>query len=158
MSAGRPRRLPWLAVLVLLVLGVQRFLASEGPAATPAADPAAAVAADTGPASDFTALHARRAQDVQVRGHGEVVRLLPDDDEGSRHQRFILRTADGHTLLVAHNIDLAPRLEHLARGDVVRFNGEYAWNERGGVVHWTHRDPAGRHDDGWLQHRGRTYQ
>ena len=101
-----------------------------------------------------------RAQrsDVQMTGAGVVLRLLSDDNDGSRHQRFILRLADGRTVLVAHNIDLAPRLEALARGDTVRFSGEYEWNENGGVIHWTHRDPAGRHLAGWLEHDGRKVQ
>ena len=96
--------------------------------------------------------------DVQMTGAGVVLRLLSDDNDGSRHQRFILRLADGQTVLVAHNIDLAPRLEAIARGDTVRFNGEYEWNENGGVIHWTHRDPTGRHLAGWLEHDGRKVQ
>ena len=96
--------------------------------------------------------------DIQVRGVGVVTRLLPDDMEGSRHQRFILDLGQGHSLLIAHNIDLAPRLDNLRKGDRVEFHGEYEWNPKGGVVHWTHRDPAGRHTGGWLKHGGRTYQ
>ncbi|WP_353979350.1 DUF3465 domain-containing protein [Salinicola endophyticus] len=95
---------------------------------------------------------------VWVEGEGRVQRLLPDDDEGSRHQRFILALGDGQTLLIAHNIDLAPRLDGLARGDSVRFRGEYVWNARGGVVHWTHRDPRGERPGGWLEWSGRRYR
>ena len=94
----------------------------------------------------------------QVGGTGEVIRILPDDNQGSRHQRFILRMPDGRTLLVAHNIDLAPRIPGLARGDTVEFYGVFETNDRGGVIHWTHHDPAGRHTPGWLRHDGRTYQ
>ena len=36
--------------------------------------------------------------------------------------------------------------------------GEYEWNARGGVVHWTDRDPSGRGPGGWLEHQGRRYQ
>lgn len=96
--------------------------------------------------------------DQQLEGVGIVSRVLPDDDDGSRHQRFILTLANGRTLLVAHNIDLAPRLTGLDRGDTVAFFGEFEPNAEGGVVHWTHRDPAGRHVAGWLRHEGRTVQ
>jgi len=95
---------------------------------------------------------------VQVSGEGIVARVLADDNDGSRHQRFILRLASGQTLLVAHNIDLAPRIASLKTGDQVAFNGIYEWNPKGGVVHWTHRDPGGRHPAGWLKHNGETYQ
>ena len=98
------------------------------------------------------------ASNVQVEGEGVVTRVLSDDLAGSRHQRFVVRLASGQTVLIAHNIDIAPRVAGLKQGDSVRFYGEYAWNEEGGVVHWTHRDPEGRHTAGWLKHNGRTYQ
>jgi len=87
-----------------------------------------------------------------------VTRILTDDNEGSRHQRFIVKLATGQTLLLAHNIDLASRVENLSVGDTVDFRGEYEWNDRGGVMHWTHRDPAGRHEAGWIRHNGKIYQ
>ncbi|HEU4769996.1 MAG TPA: DUF3465 domain-containing protein [Pyrinomonadaceae bacterium] len=101
---------------------------------------------------------ANRESDVQVEGEGTVTRLLPDDLNGSRHQRFIVQLASGQTLLISHNIDLAPRIDALAVGDSVRFNGEYVWNEKGGVIHWTHHDPRGRHVAGWVVHNGKTYK
>ena len=98
------------------------------------------------------------SSDLEVEGQGTVVRVLADDDEGARHQRFILRLDSGQTLLVAHNIDVAPRVEGLAVGDVVAFRGVYEWNAEGGTVHWTHRDPGGTHAAGWLRHDGRLYE
>ena len=100
----------------------------------------------------------QRQSDVQVQGEGRVLTILSDDNEGSRHQRFILRLESGQTLLIAHNIDLAPRIAALRTGDLVEFYGEYEWNAKGGVVHWTHHDPRGTHADGWLKHGGRTYR
>lgn len=96
--------------------------------------------------------------DQQLSGAGTVVKVLRDDNRGSRHQRFLLELPSGLTLLVAHNIDLAPRIDGLREGDDVQFFGEYEWNDKGGVIHWTHHDPAGRHPDGWLQHQGQRYQ
>jgi hypothetical protein len=94
----------------------------------------------------------------QVRGRGAVVSILSDDNDGSRHQRFILELSSGRTVLIAHNIDLAPRVPSISRGDAVSFYGQYESNNRGGVIHWTHKDPQGRHVDGWLEHRGNRYQ
>jgi Protein of unknown function (DUF3465) len=99
----------------------------------------------------------KRQSDLQVQGGGVVIKILSDDLKGSRHQRFILRLSSGQKLLVAHNIDLAPRIGGLNRGDKVEFYGEYEWNEKGGVIHWTHHDPNGRHVGGWLRHDGKTY-
>ncbi|MBE9067037.1 DUF3465 domain-containing protein [Leptolyngbya cf. ectocarpi LEGE 11479] len=96
--------------------------------------------------------------DLIVTGAGRVERLLSDDLEGSRHQRFILRLESGQSLLVSHNIDVAPRINALREGDTVRFRGEYEWNQQGGILHWTHDDPKDWHADGWLEHNGVRYE
>ncbi|HIH0474446.1 TPA: DUF3465 domain-containing protein, partial [Vibrio cholerae] len=96
--------------------------------------------------------------DLQVQGFGQLVKVLPDDNDGSRHQKFILKLNSGQTLLVAHNIDLAPRIPNLKIGDSVEFYGEYEWNKKGGVLHWTHKDPQNRHAHGWLKHNGQVYE
>jgi len=102
--------------------------------------------------------YANHKSDIQVTGQGIVIKVLKDDTSGSRHQKFIIKLASGQTLLVAHNIDLAPRVPSIHEGDLIQFNGEYEWNEKGGVLHWTHRDPAGSHPAGWVKHQGQTYQ
>ena len=122
--------------------------------------PTREIAPNVSPSADDDVERAFRAgtSNVQVSGQGVVERALSDDNDGSRHQRFILKLSSGRTLLIAHNIDLAPRIDSLREGDLVQFFGEYEWNDRGGVLHWTHHDPAGQHPPGWLKHNGRTYE
>jgi len=101
---------------------------------------------------------ANEQSDLQIRGQGVVKKVLPDDTKGLKHQKFILQVNPDQTVLVAHNIDLADRLPGLRKGDTVGFYGEYEWTARGGVMHWTHHDPSGRHIDGWLKYNGKKYQ
>ena len=108
--------------------------------------------------STLSNAYEKRQSDIQVGGTGVVISVLKDDTNGSRHQKFILKLSSGQTLLISHNIDLAPRINSLRKGDTIDFYGEYEWNSKGGVIHWTHHDPGGNHIDGWLKHNGDTYQ
>ncbi|MBS1633875.1 MAG: DUF3465 domain-containing protein [Bacteroidetes bacterium] len=103
-------------------------------------------------------LYAKNLSNVQVYGTGTVVAILSDDLDGSRHQRFIIELNSKQTLLVAHNIDLSPRIDELSLNDRVEFFGEYEWSDKGGVIHWTHHDPAGVHVNGWILHNNIIYQ
>lgn len=98
-----------------------------------------------------------RKSDVQVNGHGVVIKLLKDDNKGSRHQKFLVRINPRQTLLFAHNIDLTPRVP-LQVGDEISFYGEYVYNPKGGIMHWTHHAPQGDHVAGWIMHNGKKYQ
>jgi len=88
---------------------------------------------------------------------GFVTRLLSDDNDGSRHQRFIIDIGLRTTLLIAHNLDLAQRVP-LGLGDRVQVRGMYEWNDLGGLVHWTHHDPQGVEDGGYIRYRRRVYR
>ncbi|MFD2365687.1 DUF3465 domain-containing protein [Pseudoduganella sp. GCM10020061] len=152
-------------ILILAALGAGLYYYSNEPAPTPAdtvpsvqeaAEPAAE--SETALLSETDAAYEEKRSNVQVEGSGTVSRVLPDDNKGSKHQRFVLRLDSGLTVLVAHNVDLAPRIEALQQGDEVGYYGEYEWNQKGGVIHWTHHDPRGTHAGGWLRHKGRTYQ
>ncbi len=92
-----------------------------------------------------------------IEFRGVVVRLLSNDNEGSRHQRFILDIGNRETLLIAHNIDLAERVP-VGIGDRVQVRGMYEWNDLGGLVHWTHDDPQGVEDGGYVRYRRREYR
>jgi hypothetical protein len=91
-----------------------------------------------------------------IEDRGFVRRLLSDDAEGSRHQRFIIEIPGKQTLLIAHNLDLAERVP-LGLGDRIHFRGMYEYNELGGLVHWTHRDPLGLLEGGHIRYRSRTF-
>ncbi len=137
--------------LVFVLLGVSVLNCSPPP-----------TRAQSGPPSESDRVLRRafeqRTSNLRVEGRGVVKRILADDNDGSRHQRFILELGSGQTLLIAHNVDVAPRISGLRKGDKVAFRGEYDWNPEGGVIHWTHHDPGGRHPGGWLKHKGKTYR
>jgi hypothetical protein len=141
------KKIAYILVVVVAYYAYERFLIPDLPAST---------AQPTSVQSSVAIEQWRSGQ--QVSGIGTVVRVLSDDNDGSRHQRFILELGSERTLLVAHNIDLAPRIPSLSRGDTVSFYGEYETNSQGGVIHWTHDDPQGQHVAGWLEHKGRRYQ
>lgn len=147
---GRRPPLARIAALAAAALaaGYVALRAPDGLLAPPAATGGAAV----------RALHAAGGSGEVVEVAGEVRKTLSDDLEGSRHQRFILDVGEGATVLVSHNIDLAPRIDGLRAGDRVSLRGQYEWNEKGGVIHWTHHDPGGRRPGGYIEHEGRTYR
>ena len=99
-----------------------------------------------------------REHELMISGRGRVEKVLRDDNDGSRHQRFIIKLASGQSLLIAHNIDIAPRVKPIKAGDMIEFHGMYEWNDRGGVIHWTHHDPDGSQEGGWLVHEGKRYE
>ena len=70
---------------------------------------------------------------------GVVTRLLSNDNDG------------------AHNIDLARRVP-VGMRDRVQVRGMYEWNDLGGLVHWTHHDPQGIEDGGYVRYRRKDYR
>lgn len=137
-------------ILLIALLGAACDRAGYSGAA---AEPVAAQAA-----SQAETAYQKRLSDVWIEGEGEVTKILADDNKGSRHQRFLVKMANGKTLLFAHNVDLAPRLDTLQVGDVVIFRGEYVYNPKGGVIHWTHHNPQGTYEAGWLKYKDKIYQ
>lgn len=101
--------------------------------------------------------YGKRDTDDWIEDDGLVVRLIADDVHDSPHQRFVVRLRGGQTVLIAHNLDLSERVP-VGLGDRVRFRGVYEWNERGGLVHWTHDDPLGIESGGHVDYRGRRYR
>lgn len=143
-------------LLLVVLLVVAYFSSNQSRVKPPQRDDTQTTATDSD--QILSAAFENHRRNVEVQGSGKVARILPDDTEGLRHQKFILRLASGQELLVAHDIDFADRIPDLEKGDVIEFRGEYEWNPQGGVLHWTHRDSKGRHPDGWLKHNGQIYQ
>ncbi len=144
-SRVRGRRLAVILVLLLAYAAIELWPRIAG-------RPDGGGSGDAAVEAAFDARVSGRVLEIEA----EVERLLADDLEGSRHQRFIVRLESGRTLLVAHNIDLASRVP-VEVGDRVEIRGQYEWNERGGVVHWTHHDPQGRRPGGWIRHGGEQW-
>lgn len=166
-------------LLVLAIVAAQHFLGidllgetSEGVSETRTAerlDDPPAVGSDSSPPTETTADRARISDDAirrliegeisgeMVTVEAEVVKVLPDDNEGSRHQRLLLALESGGTVLIAHNIDLAQRVP-TEEGDVLKVRGQYEWNEKGGVIHWTHHDPKNWREGGWIELDGERYE
>lgn len=103
-------------------------------------------------------LYAKKRSQVWVEDNGIVVKVLADDVNGARHQRFLVKVGTDQTLLFVHNIDLAARVENIKLGDHIAFSGEYIYNPKGGIIHWTHHDPQGKHKAGWIKLNGKIYE
>ncbi len=125
--------------------------------------PTATMSRPAGPASgvvdDSEALRAQDAHaiKVEITVCAPVKRLLPDDTRGLPHEKFLLELSNGTTLLVAHDTAMAPRVP-LAVGDRPILHGEYIWNHKGGLIHWTHHTDTPRHEGGWIEFNGKRYE
>lgn len=92
-----------------------------------------------------------------------VVRVLGEKRGRSGvHEGFIvayhpevMATATYRTLRVEDNVDITGPIP-LQRGDVVSLLGQLECDDN--VIHWTHHDPRGRHQSGYIKVNGRLYE
>jgi hypothetical protein len=110
------------------------------------------------PISAVESAFTNKSQDLSVVVKGAVTSLLSDDTEGDKHQRFIISLSNKQTLLITHNIDIGTRVTGVKVSSVVYVHGDYIWNDQGGLIHWTHHDPMGKHEDGWIVFNGVKYE
>jgi Protein of unknown function (DUF3465) len=143
----------------ILILLLMMFLAACGaPTSAPQLESVSVSATASMDAGAIVEAFGAHRNLPQVQGSGIVIKVLKDDTNGLQHQKFLLKVSDNITILIAHNIDLAPRVENIQVGDKVAFKGEYIYTPKGGTVHWTHKDPRGNHEAGWLKHNGKVYE
>jgi hypothetical protein len=96
---------------------------------------------------------------VEVVAGGTVTRIFgTQPGVSSPHEGFLMRLNSNCdvTIRVEANVDFTGEFP-LKTGDAVVVKGEYEYYSRGGVIHWTHRDPRGRHEGGYIQTAGRIY-
>ncbi len=112
------------------------------------------------PVSRIESAFENQEENVSVTVKGTVVRILPDehDSVGDDHQRWVIRLSNGQTILIVHNIGVAPRVDGLAPGSEVVVRGDYVWNSHGGLIHWTHHDPDGSHENGWILYDRKKFE
>jgi Protein of unknown function (DUF3465) len=115
---------------------------------------AAAQADDAAIAADYH----NHQSNVEVTADGTVVRLLADRTSSTgTHEQFIIKLSSQNiTVEIEHNISIAARVP-VAEGDHVIVHGEYVWNSKGGLIHFTHHDPQGTHEAGYIEDNGKTY-
>ena len=87
-----------------------------------------------------------------------MARLLTDQTSSTgTHERFIVKLSSGDiTVEIEHNVSIGARVP-VADGDHVTIHGEYVWNAQGGLIHFTHHDPQGTHEGGYIEDNGKTY-
>lgn len=119
---------------------------------------ASACGAVTSATPTVTRAFAEHLSGVEVTAEGTVARLLADSTGPSgTHQRFIVQAkGSAQTVLIENNVDIGKRVP-LSTGDDVVVHGEYVWNAQGGLIHFTHHDPAHTHEDGWIDAKGTRY-
>lgn len=98
---------------------------------------------------------------VEVTANGVVARDLGTRvGRSGAHEGFLLHLSGasgrGLTVRVEANVDFTGPLP-VAAGEPVVVRGEYEFDSRGGVIHWTHHDPRGRHPDGYIEIQNKRY-
>jgi len=80
--------------------------------------------------------------------------------ESGVHEHFDIRISSGaaeQDILVADNITVGVQAP-VKRGDDVIVKGVLEVDPSGPVIHWTHHDPANRHEAGFVMLGGRIYE
>jgi hypothetical protein len=105
-------------------------------------------------------LYASGSSGAEVIGHGTVLGVLGTRGGPSgEHEGFLLKLDQQCDLLlrVETNVDITGPVP-LEVGEVVTVKGQFEDDANGGVIHWTHHDPRGRHVSGYVEADGKIYE
>ena len=86
----------------------------------------------------------------------QVVQVLPDEVSANQHQKWMVKLANGRTLLCVYNIDITQRVP-IQVGDTVSMGGQYIFTHAGGLIHWLHADPRAERPNGYVDLNGTRY-
>ena len=93
---------------------------------------------------------------IWVSAEGPVVQLLGDEDIAGQRQRFTIKPRDDLAVQVRHSLVDSSRVP-VEPGDIVRVQGYYEWEARGGFISRTFSDPDQPGGGGWIEHEGERY-
>ena len=85
-----------------------------------------------------------------------VTQLLPDDNKGLKHQKWMFKIESGEEFTAVYNSDMGEKIP-LQVGDVHSVAGEFIWTNHGGLIHWLHADPKKKRPDGYVELNGERY-
>lgn len=110
--------------------------------------------------AQICALYASGSGGVEVIAQGTVLGILGTRGGPSgEHEGFLLKLNEQCDLLlrVETNVDITGPVP-LQTGEVVTVKGQFEDDPEGGVIHWTHHDPSGRHVSGYVEADGKIYE
>jgi hypothetical protein len=144
--------LPIVAVFVAAITAGIVYFRLHGVHSVSVPSASSAAAAGCGPVA---AAFQRHAQAEWLSISGRVSRNLSDSNGKYEHQRFIVTCPSGQTVLIVNDVSIGKRAP-VAPGDEVAVHGRYFYNAQGGLIDFTHHDPAGG-TGGWILYGGKVY-
>lgn len=102
------------------------------------------------------AVNDRRRVNYVEGGSMTVTKVLPDDEDGRKHQKWVVRLSNGNTMQAVYNSDMCPEVP-VKVGDVIAMGGMFLWTNSGPMLHWLHHDPRGNRPDGYVYVNGKYY-
>ncbi|HET9030097.1 MAG TPA: DUF3465 domain-containing protein [Candidatus Aquilonibacter sp.] len=96
----------------------------------------------------------------EVVADGTVRQILGERrGRSGDHEGYLIQLGGDCDLVlkVETNTDITGPIP-LRPGERVVVKGVYIYNPMGGLIHWTHHDPGGRHEGGFVKAGGLLYQ